>query len=104
MLNGVQLDDTSLFDEYLLINLINQSKRLKLCSIYRSPRSTSDNDKHLVNLINSICNKYSGDIFFISDFNFLKISLNNCTPKEENATKNESDLFFKCVDNNFFTS
>ena len=64
-----------------------------------SPSSTIDNDKHLLNLVNSICNKYGDDILFIGDFNFPKISWNNSTPKEENATKNASDLFVKCVDN-----
>ena len=52
---------------------------LYLCVVYRSPNSTDDNDKLLLQFIAELCNNKLDNLMFIGDFNLRGIDWNNCS-------------------------
>ena len=89
----------SLFKEYLIVSVKGDNINLTICTVYRSPNSSLDNDHLLCPFINQVCNNI-GNVLIIGDFNISDINWSNYTSLSNSCP---SLILLKAVRDNFLT-
>jgi len=98
---STELDISSTFSEFILIQLKDKtSSILTIGSFYRSPNSTKENDKNLVDLFNHINLTINGKILLVGDFNFRNINWGSWTTSS--GPQYSDNKFLDCLRQNLF--
>ena len=89
------------FSECLLLQLrVDVNELFLIGTFYRSPNSSLENDKCLLDTLNELSNKFKCKSLYIGDFNMSGIHWPTCT----SVTSKQCEIsFLSCLQNNFLT-
>jgi len=78
------------FTEYVLIELcIDNLHKFTLCTIYRSPNSTAENDHTLIQALDNYCKNCKNNLLILGDFNYPYINWQNWSTTNINNSGSE---------------
>ena len=96
-----QLQLASTFEEHIAVQLKANNNKLNLVAIYRSPSSSNENNKSLLELISSVCSINSTETLLVGDFNYPNINWDNISTPLSHSSR--EFYFLECIKDNFLT-
>lgn len=89
-------DDVQDFRESVWVNVkVDGNKSVAIGCVYRSPSSSSDNNRKLESLLRRVSSRNFHDLIIVGDFNYPNINWENCVSTD--GENSDSDQFTECL-------